>query len=150
MLNLGKDEEIIALCRLHWGYVAGPLIWATFMVSKFRYYTYAAHSSYFSIFDLFIVIITFVPLSNALIKIWSTELILTNKRIYGKVGFINTKTLDTPLNKVNNISISSGLFGKIFGYGKISITSSSGNYRYQAISDPEFFRDIVMTTIIEK
>ena len=84
---------------------------------------------------------------GALIRKKTTQLVLTNKRLYAKVGLINTKTLDTPLNKVNTISVSSGLGGKIFGYGTLHITSSSGEYILKKIKSPEVFRNAVMEQI---
>jgi uncharacterized membrane protein YdbT with pleckstrin-like domain len=78
---------------------------------------------------------------------FTTQLVLTNKRIYGKVGLINTKTLDTPLGKVNNVSVESGLFGKIFGYGTINITNSSGVYSIKCVKSPDAFRNTLMSEI---
>ena len=40
----------------------------------------------------------------ATIRFNKTELAVTNKRIIGKVGVFNTKTLDAPLNKIQNTS----------------------------------------------
>ena len=54
---------------------------------------------------------------GGLIGIFINELAVTNKNVVGKAGFIRKKTMSSPLDKVQNISVSKGLFGSIFGYG---------------------------------
>ena len=90
---------------------------------------------------LIFIYIGLITIWKPLIALWTTELGFTNKRLIGKIGWLNTKVLDTPLNKVNNISIEQGLIGKIFGYGTVVVTSSSGAYNFRYISQPEVFRN---------
>lgn len=120
--NLGKDESIVTQGEVHWACLIPHIILLIFFIGVFTIW-------------------------GAIIRIFTTQLVLTNKRLYGKVGLINTKTLDTPLNKINTISISSGLGGKIFGYGTLHITSSSGEYLLKSIKSPGVFRDAVLQEI---
>ena len=122
MNNLSKDESIVTQGSVHWACLIPHVILMLFLIGFFTIW-------------------------GALISMFTTELVLTNKRLYAKVGLINTKTLDTPLNKVNTISISSGLGGKIFGYGTLRITSSSGAYVLKGIKSPATFRDAVLAEI---
>ncbi len=93
------------------------------------------------------IFIILLLMTGPLIRFLTTELGFTNKRLIGKMGLINTKSLDSPLNKINNISTSSGLFGKILGYGNISITTSSGSYMYKGVASPEAFKTALMKQI---
>ena len=77
----------------------------------------------------------------------NTELGLTNKKVMGKYGIINTKVMDSPLNKVNSVTVEQGLGGKIFGYGKIVISTSSGGYNFNYIKSADSFRSAVMEQI---
>lgn len=120
--NLSKDEVVVSVAGVSWAVIIPHVI-------------------------LMLFIIGFITIIPAVIKVLTTELIITNKRLYGKVGLINTKTLDTPLNKVNNVSVSSGLGGKIFKYGRIQVTSSSGEYNFDAIRSPESFKAQLMNQI---
>lgn len=99
--------------------------------------------------DIFVPMFIFALLFilGPLIRFLTTELGFTNKRLIGKVGLIHTKSLDSPLNKINNVSSSSGLFGKIFGYGNVNITTSSGAYLYKGIVKPEQFKTNLMKQI---
>lgn len=99
--------------------------------------------------DIFVPMFIFALLFilGPLIRFLTTELGFTNKRLIGKVGLIHTKSLDSPLNKINNVSSSSGLFGKIFGCGNVNITTSSGAYLYKGIVKPEQFKTNLMKQI---
>lgn len=120
--NLGRDESVIMQGKVHWACLIPHVL-------------------------LMIVFVGFLTIWTPLISMFSTDLVLTDKRLYGKRGLINTKTLDTPLNKINTVSISSGLGGKIFGYGTVHITSSSGEYVFSYIRSPETFRTAIMDEI---
>lgn len=122
MVDLGKGEEVVTRANVHWACLIPHVI----------------------LMFLWIGFITIIP---AIIRMFTTDLFLTNKRVYGKVGLVKTKSLDTPLNKVNTVSVESGLFGKIFGYGTIHITSSSGSYDFKGIKSPEVFKSALMGEI---
>ena len=122
MVNIGKDESIITQAVIHWACLIPHVIFMTIGIG-------------------------FITIIFALIRMFTTKLILTSKRVYGEVGLINTKTMDAPLNKVNTVSVERGLFGKIFGYGNLHITTSSGSYNYKGIKSPSVFRDAIMEQI---
>lgn len=82
-----------------------------------------------------------------ILQINNIELGLTNKKILGKYGVINTKIMDSPLGKINSVTVEQGLDGKIFGYGKIVISTSSGGYTFNFIKNADSFRSAVMEQI---
>ena len=96
---------------------------------------------------LMIVAIGFFSIFKAIIDKRSTDLYITNKKIIGQVGWIKTKTMDAPLNKINNVSIEQGFFGKIFGYGTVRIDTSSGIFDFDYIKDPKGFKTTLMNQI---
>lgn len=71
------------------------------------------------------------------IRMKSVELGITNKKIVGKVGVFNTKSLDAYLTKIDNISISQNFWGKILGYATIQVNTTSGVLRFPGISNAE-------------
>ncbi len=91
----------------------------------------------FIFFDIYLIIMCI----NRIIKILTTTLWLNDKKVYGKVGLFNTTSLDAPLDKINDIIIGQKLVGKIFGYSRIIISTSSSKYVYDFISNAEVFRD---------
>lgn len=88
-----------------------------------------------------------IPTIKAIIRtiaFFNTELAFTNKRVIGKTGIINTKAMDAPLNKIQSVSVSSGLFGKVFGYGNVNIHTAAGEYHYDYIRRPDDFKGRLM------
>lgn len=75
---------------------------------------------------------------------FTTELSLSNKRLVGKYGLINTKQMDSPLNKINTISVESGLGGKIFGYATVTVNTASTIYIFKCIANAENFKQNVL------
>ena len=137
MANLGKDEQIITQIEVHWAcFIPRILLALLFLLVG------STSGSFFG--GLVLGVILLIPVA---IRMFTTQLFLTNKRIFGQTGLINTKSMDAPLNKINTISTASGLFGKIFGYGNIHLTTSSGSYDYKGIRAPEVFRSAVMEEI---
>ena len=66
------------------------------------------------------------------ITISNANIILTNKKISGRFG---NKIMDAPINKINSISIKQNLSGKINGYYKLVIATSSGGYKFNYIKN---------------
>ncbi len=79
----------------------------------------------------------------------NTELTITNKRIIGKVGAASSKSLDAPLDKIQNASVSSSLGGKIFNYGTIEIDTAAGKFLFMNIKNADSFKNMITVAIDE-
>lgn len=75
------------------------------------------------------------------------KLTLTDRRVYGKTGIINTKSVDSPISKINSVSIEQGFWGKVFHYSTVLISTSSGNYKFDFLKDAERFKEKTMEQI---
>lgn len=83
----------------------------------------------------------------ATVRFKHVELAITNKRIVGKVGVANTNSLDSPLDKIQNVSVSQKFFGKIFNYGTVEIMTAAGKYEFGAVKNAEAFKGMIMSQI---
>ena len=91
-----------------------------------------------------------IPLIKAIIitiAYFHCELAITNKRVVGRVGLIKTESLDTSLNKVQNITVENGFWGKFFGYGTVTIRDAAGMITFAGIKNPEEFKRTLMSQI---
>ncbi len=91
-----------------------------------------------------------IPLIKAIVRtiqFSKIELAITNKRVIGKVGVLNTSALDSPLNKIQNVSETQTFGGKIFNYSTIVITTAAGSYKYDCIKKGAEFKNAVMAQI---
>lgn len=92
-------------------------------------------------------LIGFYLFPRDLIRYFNIKLIITNKRLKGKVGFIRTSELDSPLNKIDSVQINQGLFGKVFNYGTIIVTTASSKFKFDYIENPSEFKSILNSQI---
>jgi len=113
---MGINEKLIFMSKPHW-------------------ITLIPHVFFMPFFG--IGVITFIV---ALIRLLTTVVAFSDKKVMCKTGLINTHKMDSPLNQVNNVVVANGLLGKIFGYGKIVITTAAGTHAFKGIKAPEKFR----------
>lgn len=108
-------EEYIAVCRKHWCLILGrgllALIWFGVLAQKRGNALY--NLLWFGV-PLFLIISAIVEYSTNYISLTRTKVVI-------RKGFIKTSDDIVPLNKIQAVSLSSGLFGKIFGYHTIKI-----------------------------
>ena len=96
-----------------------------------------------------IILVGFVWIIKDLITFFTTKITVTNRKFSGHTGLINTSHLDCPLNKISGVQVQQGLFGKIFNYGTIIVSTSSTVARYMHISNPNDFV-LVLNNLIEE
>lgn len=95
---------------------------------------------------IFGVSIICLPISAMLLlyawlKIRSTEMGITSKRVIRKSGLIMRDTAEIRLSKVESVSVKQGFLGRIFGYGDVIISGSGGNNAVmKGVKDPLAFR----------
>ncbi len=91
-----------------------------------------------------------IPLIKAIIKtiqFTHVELALTNKRLIGKIGVLNTDAMDSPLNKIQNVAVTQTFGGKIFNYSLITVATASGSYKFDAIKNGNAFKNMITAQI---
>jgi uncharacterized membrane protein YdbT with pleckstrin-like domain len=120
--DLGKDEKVVYSAKVHW---------VTLIPHIF----------------LMVVFIGFITLIPAIVRMFMTELVITNKKISGKTGLFKTMSMDSPLNKIQSIKVKQDIIGKILGYGDIIVTTASGEYNFKGIGKPNDFKHILNTQI---
>lgn len=78
----------------------------------------------------------------------SSELVITNKRIIGKRGFLGIHAIDLRLDKVDALNVSSSFIGRIFNYNKIVISvSGATSQSFNGIKNANQLKQIINDTI---
>jgi len=162
--HLLESETIRVEGRVHWGIVIQPVI-ALIVILLFRMMLggfitrlETAESVKFyeieifngnvlasvikTFFTLMIWIVIFILIFRT-IRIFTSELAVTSKRVMMKVGLISTWTMDTPLDKINNISIERSLFGQLLDYGVLHIHTSSGFVSFRYLTHPAMIQSYI-------
>ena len=70
-----------------------------------------------AIFTLFI---------SPILQRWSDEFVITNKRVVIKQGLFSRKTFEMNLSKIESVNVDQSVWGRLFGYGSISIIGTGG------------------------
>lgn len=125
--NLGKNESIVKKADLN-----GLFLLATWLKGILFFW------------------LLFIPLIKAIIatiQFMNMELVITNKRIVGKIGVLNTKSLDAPLNKIQNVSVDQPFFGKIFNFGTVKVNTAAGTFEFAAVKNADAFKGMVLAQI---
>jgi uncharacterized membrane protein YdbT with pleckstrin-like domain len=88
-----------------------------------------------------VVVIGLFFLAAAWIKVRSTEIAITNRRVIAKFGFIKRHTVEINLDKVEALKVEQGFLGRILNYGTIFISGAGTSVAPIAnIADPLVFR----------
>lgn len=88
-----------------------------------------------------IVVIALAFLLRAWIRVHSTELAITNRRVIAKFGFVQRHTVEINLEKVEALRVDQGFLGRLLNFGTIHITGSGGSVEpIPQISQPLEFR----------
>ena len=73
---------------------------------------------------------------------WITEVDVTNLRVVHKTGFIQRKTFEMSLDKVESVDVNQSILGRILNYGNVSIFGvGEGNKTIDNIASPLEFRN---------
>ncbi len=90
------------------------------------------------------------------ISIHCNELIVTNKRLFGRTGIISRNIIDIVLLKLDTINSKNGILGAIFHYGTLEVVSAgsqkvvggrSVNMTFPYVKNTEEFRRAVLAAI---
>jgi len=93
-----------------------------------------------------VLLVAFVFLLIATITYTSTELVITDRRVLAKFGFIRRITFEQNLSRIEGANLEQSIPGRIFGYGTIAIRGvGQGRTPIPQIADPlEFNRMLAM------
>lgn len=71
------------------------------------------------------------------LKLYTTEMVITNKRVICRKGVISVKTEELKNTKVESIEIKQSILGRIFGYATIWFSGTgTSKVKFEAIDDP--------------
>ncbi len=152
---LMPDESVRAMGRLHWAIYLRA--WFLFVIGAaagvaFLYLHYGSGvednriPSYIAggVAVLFLLA-AFIASQNALIRRQTTEIVVTDRRIIFKEGFIRRRTMEMNLSKVETVDVIQGIWGRVFDYGSIVIRGVGSSYEpLRMIANPLALRTAII------
>lgn len=125
------EEKIILQVNPHWLFLALPLAGISFFFLFYFTFVCPFIGSMVSSFELSCYVLIFLILfffSLVLYLDWKfNRLYLTNQRLIKERGIIGKRFMAIGLNKIQDITCSFGILGRIFGFGNL-IIESAGTY----------------------
>lgn len=92
-----------------------------------------------------VLVVWLIMIAPLLVRILSTEIALTDRRITSKSGVFKVEVKTTPLDKVNNVNVVQSLFGRMLHYGDIEVTTATtdeaDNHFIKTLAHPNDFRN---------
>lgn len=107
-----------------------------------------ARVSWWSQFGLLLLgILTLVVVVGLFLLIWawvrvrSTEIAITNRRVIVKYGFVKRDTVEINLEKVEALRVEQGFMGRMLNYGTVFISGAGTSVApIRDVADPLVFR----------
>lgn len=138
--NLTKDERVVKWANVSW--------WSQLKLILLGVIIFlVCATNEMAVLGIFILIVCFIV---AFIRVKTTELALTNKRVIAKFGFISRDSVDLRLEKVESLSFSQDILGRIFNFGYIVINGTGNKTPIPFISKPIEFKKAFENFLDEK
>ena len=155
--HLIEGEKIIYETRLHWIVLIAPvLLFLAFGSTAVGMFVLAsrttadqatAHQSYLVLGAVFLAAaLGFV--GRGLLMRNATEMTVTNKRVFVKVGFAARRTIELLLSRVESIGVEESVMGRMLGFGRVIVHGTGGTPEvFNLVAHPLEFRTQVQQQI---
>ena len=121
--TLSDSEHLIHEGHFHWTYYA---------------------AAWLSLIFLGVFVIGIIFFVQIMMRIWTTEVGVTNHRVILKTGWFSRSTDELALHSVEGVEVEQSILGRLFGYGRL-IISGTGEEEVVTplIADPLAFRKAI-------
>jgi membrane protein YdbS with pleckstrin-like domain len=146
--QLLAGESIIYRTRPHWILFGGPLAIALVGVALGVTLQLAAGDYWYAGAALIgVALLLAVPPA---IRYLSADFAVTDKRVLARMGILHRQSLETLLSKIEGIGVEQDPWGRLLGYGSVTITGTGGTREsLPGIPRPLEFRRHVQSQIVE-
>src|SRR6202051_531636 len=155
--HLIEGETIVYETRLQWVVPIGPvLLGFLFALTGVGMFVLSArttagqttaHQSLVVIGAAFLVVALIFIARGVLVRN-ATEMTVTNKRVFVKVGLAARRTIELLLSRVESIGVEESVMGRMLGYGTVIVHGTGGTPEiFNMIAHPLEFRTQVQQQI---
>jgi uncharacterized membrane protein YdbT with pleckstrin-like domain len=140
--NLLTTEKVLYRAKVHPIIFAMPVFWVLVTLVLLTQDDTVRLLAYVTTFAALYYLIL------ALVRYYTSEYAVTNKRVLMKFGLIHRHSLELFLHKVEGIQVSQNLLGRIIRYGTVIIIGTGGTRDpFSLIAEPLTFRRKVLTQV---
>lgn len=145
-IKLRENEIIKVEANFHWSSYILSGFWAFIMSYPVLHslFPFPSEANTSRPSFLLIAAIAYAPLLYVFLKNKSKCYVVTNERLYVEDGVLSKTKTDIPLNKINDISFSQGIFQRMFNSGNLLVLTGNNKTTVLAnLEKPEDFREIL-------
>ena len=141
--TLQPDERPLHQTTIHWMALSGSVIAAILsLIVIVPIAMFAAWRDFYPAW--FLLVIPGGILLSAVVTVKTSELVITDRRVLIKVGFIRRHTFEMFISKIESVAVYQGMFGRLFNYGTVEIRGTGGSSEsFATIAAPLPFRDAI-------
>jgi hypothetical protein len=141
--TLQADEKPLHQTNIHWMALSGSVIGAILtLIVIVPIAMFAAWKNFY--WAWFLVVIPLGILVSASVTVRTSELVITDRRVLIKVGFIQRHTFEMFISKIESVAVFQSMLGRVFDYGTVTIRGTGGSSEsFATIAAPLQFRDAI-------
>ncbi|MEY2550576.1 MAG: hypothetical protein QOG12_720 [Verrucomicrobiota bacterium] len=141
--TLQFDERPLHQTTIHWMALSGSVIGA--VLSLIVIVPFAMFASWRAFYWAWLLLV--IPagiLLSAAVTVRTSELVITDRRVLIKVGFIQRHTFEMFISKIESVAVFQSMLGRLFNYGTVEIRGTGGSSEsFATIAAPLPFRDAI-------
>jgi hypothetical protein len=141
--TLQENERPLHHTAIHWMALSGSIIGAILtLIVIAPIAMFAAWKDFYWAWLLLVIPVGI--LASAIVTVRTSELVITDRRVLIKVGFIQRHTFEMFISKIESVAVFQSMLGRIFNYGTVTIRGTGGSSEsFTAIAAPLQFRDAI-------
>jgi membrane protein YdbS with pleckstrin-like domain len=143
---MGEKEKIVAKERQHWTVIARQLVlWcfvSVIIILVAAVLVVAGPVDGLALVVLLVLVYPFWRIAVSLLNWWNEQYVITNRRVIQLEGIINKHSIDSSLEKVNDVVLTQSAIGRMLNYGDLEILTASemGVNLFRRIAHPVKFK----------
>ncbi len=143
---LQPDEKVLVIGKKHWIiYLPGiGVLVLAILIELIGNLLPHSVSVVVQIVALIVALAAIVLLFREWFDQWTTEIVVTNKRVVYKRGFISRYTSEMNMEKVESVAVDQTLLGRVLGYGTVDVRGTgAGLEQLRGIASPLALRNAI-------
>ena len=141
--TLQPNERPLHQTTIHWMALSGSVIGATLsLIVIVPIAIFAAWRDFY--WAWLLLVLPAGILLAAVVTVKTSELVITDRRVLIKVGFIQRRTFEMFISKIESVAVYQSMLGRLFDYGTVEIRGTGGSSEsFATIAAPLPFRDAI-------
>ncbi len=137
---INEGETVVLDLKPHWWFFWKHIAAGAGLLVALIVWVGPLDSKKWAKYPLVIAIVVYAAFVVVKYLTWTyTHFVLTDRRVISRSGIISKRGTEVPLDRVNNIDFSQGLFERVIGAGDLSIESAGkdGQSHFENVRHPD-------------